>query len=299
MANQRLGPMSVGQILDQTFKLYRMNFVRFVTIVAVAYVPIGLIGMVTESLLGDLTTFVPSVETNEQSDVGSVPSESPDMANAADPVEMNLSPGMILAGLILAAVGGLLSIIAYNLCTGAMIKSISESYLGNEVTVGQVYRFVWPKVWTIVWAGIIVGVVVGFGFLLLVVPGVIFALWYALTTSAIVIEDFTAVQGMKRSKALVSGNLGKVFGVGLVVFLISIIISGLFEGGGALLASAIAGQNFVGSVVIGNICSIVGSILALPITAGAMILLYYDLRIRKEGFDLEMLAKSFGSGETA
>jgi hypothetical protein len=44
-----------------------------------------------------------------------------------------------------------------------------------------------------------------------------------------------------------------------------------------------------------QLVSIIPQILATPIGASAFILLYYDLRIRKEGFDLEMLARSMSS----
>ena len=46
-----------------------------------------------------------------------------------------------------------------------------------------------------------------------------------------------------------------------------------------------------------QLASVVGQILVAPIGATAYILLYYDLRIRKEGFDLQMLASSIGSGQ--
>ena len=44
---------------------------------------------------------------------------------------------------------------------------------------------------------------------------------------------------------------------------------------------------------------IAGTILATPISAVAFILLYYDLRIRKEGFDLEMLSQTLGGSAPA
>ena len=44
-----------------------------------------------------------------------------------------------------------------------------------------------------------------------------------------------------------------------------------------------------------QLASALGQILVTPIGAGAAILLYYDLRIRKEGFDLQMLAQSMTS----
>ena len=104
---------------------------------------------------------------------------------------------------------------------------------------------------------------------------------------------------MKRSKALVSGNLGKVFLVLLVVLLITWIANWLFGRIGGLIGGQVAESNLSAALLINQVFSLVGQVLVMPISAGAMILLYYDLRIRKEGFDLEMLARSLGSEEAA
>ena len=159
------------------------------------------------------------------------------------------------------------------------------------------YRFVLPKLWTLIWASILVGVIFIVGLLLFVVPGIIFGLWLSLTTSVIVVESQKSVAGMGRSKALTSGNLSKVFGVLFVVLVIQLIIGAVFAGCGALIAKMAAANSLTLNFLIRQIFSIVAGVLVAPIGATALILLYYDLRIRKEGFDLEMLAKTMGAKE--
>ena len=73
-------------------------------------------------------------------------------------------------------------------------------------------------------AGILVILVVGVGLVLLIVPGIIFGLWFALTTPAIIVENIGATKGMGRSKTLASGNLGKIFSIAFLVWIISFII---------------------------------------------------------------------------
>jgi len=258
MTTQQFEPMSSGQILDRVFRLYKGNFVRFIAIVAIIKVPLALLTMIW-LVTGGLSTI-----------------------------------GLIVGPLALAFLG----IVGQSLCSGALMKSVSESYLGNEVTVSESYRFILPKLGTLVWASILVGLIVAVGFLLLVVPGVIFMLWYYLAIPAIVLEGLKARRGMGRSRLLVKGNLGKVFVIGLVVFLIGLIVGSVFQYGGSILAGAVAGTNITASTLIIQLSSLVGQILVMPIGAAAAILLYYDLRIRKEGFDLEMLAQSLGAGRT-
>ena len=265
MAAQQFEPMSSGQILDKVFRLYKENFVRFITTVAIIQVPLALVTMIW------FATVVAQINTGEPSTAGVT--------------------GLMVGPLVLA----FLSVVGQSLCSGALMKNISESYLGNEVTVSESYRFILPKLGTLIWASILVGLVVAVGFMLLIVPGIIFLLVYYLTIPAIVLENLKARKGMGRSKVLVKGNLGKVFVIGLVVFLIGLIVGQVFQYFGGRLAGAIAGTNLQTAMLIGQLSSLVGQILVMPIGAAAVILLYYDMRIRKEGFDLEMLAKSLGA----
>ncbi len=259
METYQLAPMTTGEILDRSFRLYRSHFIRFIAIVAIVYVPIALLSTVLQHVV--LTA----------------------SRGGEDMV------GLRVVGSLVLAFG---TILAMSLCNAALLKSISESYLGGDVSVGQAYRFVLPKLGTLIWAAILVYVVVVLGLFLLVVPGIIFSLWYALTTQAIVLENLKARRGMKRSKALVSGNLGKVFLVYLVVLLITVILGSLLSYGSQYLAGVVAGDNVTLRLLIVRVGGLIGEVLGAPIGAGAMILLYYDLRIRKEGFDLEMLARS-------
>jgi hypothetical protein len=268
MAERVFEPMSVGQILDRTFRIYREDFLHFVTIVAVIQVPVALLRLAVPRLVA---AFVPAGG--------------------------GASGGAVVAAVVGGLVAFFLLIIAQSLSSGALVKSVSEAYLGNEVSVGEAYRFVLPKVGTLVWASILVFVVVLIGYMLLIVPGVIFSLWLMLTTQAIIVEGRPASAAMGRSKALTSGNLGKVFGLAFVIFIISIIISAVFTFvGGLAFAGALAAGATVASLV-SEIISVIGQILVAPISATAFILLYYDLRIRKEGFDLEMLAQTMGARE--
>jgi hypothetical protein len=267
--------MSVGRILDRTFTIYRHNFVRFITIVALVQVPIGLI-----SLLFIADTY------------RGVPQGATDSLGQSTTPEITAEPIVII---FTALIAGLLVLVGNMLCQAALTKSVSESYLNREISVGQAYRFVLPKLLTLIAASLVVGLVVGVGFLLLVVPGVIFSLWFYLTTPCIVVEGCGAFGGMSRSRALVSGNLGKVFLVGLLVIVTTWVIGIPLGMIGRLCMMLLVGDNMMLAAFVRQCANVIAQILAVPIGASAFILLYYDLRIRKEGFDLEMLAQSMSS----
>jgi hypothetical protein len=114
---------------------------------------------------------------------------------------------------------------------------------------------------------------------------------------AIVVENHRALDGMSRSKALVAGNLGKVFAVGLIAVLIAYIIAIPLGYLGGLVGRMFFVENAVLRSFLIHFVATLSQILVTPIGAAAAILLYYDLRIRKEGFDLQMLAQSMTSGQ--
>jgi hypothetical protein len=185
------------------------------------------------------------------------------------------------------------------LCQAALTKSVSETYLGHEISIGEAYRFALPKALTLILATICVGLVTGLGFLLLIVPGVIFSLWFFLTTPAIVVENRSVGSGMSRSKALVGGNLGKVFAVAFLSVLIGAVISFLFFLLERLVGTMLPADSETLRAFMNHFAGTLDQILSMPISATASILLYYDLRIRKEGFDLQMLAQSMASEQGA
>ena len=271
MAEAVLEPMSVGGILDQAFRLYRENFARFLAIVAIIQVPLYLLVMIWA------------------------------VVRQAGLLRMQEGATREAQALVMAVSGiGLLlyvplTVVVQQLSTAALVKSVSESYLGREASVGQSYQFVLPKALSLIGAALLVALVTGVGYMLCVVPGVIFSLWFALTAPSIVIENRRATQGMARSKDLASGNLGRIFLVFLVVFLISVAFSFVFGAGSQVLAMTLFAGNPMAAVAVRQLFEMIPAILVMPVGAAASVLLYYDLRIRKEGFDLELLAERLGA----
>lgn len=277
--------MTIGGILDKSLRIYKNNFVRFIVIIAIVNVPLSLISFAAMSTMQK--DFLKNAQLMEayQEDGNTEDTEIPVPA----------LPGKgAFAGIFITTI---LAVVGYILTQGALAKNVSEYYLGKTMSVTDTYKAVLPKLITLVIAGILVWFIVMIGFILLVVPGIIFLLWYSLITPAIVIEDLKALKSLGRSKALVSKNLGKVFLVGFLVMLIAIAVNSPFIWGGQFLSAALFSNNLMPQLILNQFFNMIGTILVTPIGATAYILLYYDLRIRKEGFDLEMLALSMNPSE--
>ena len=80
-----------------------------------------------------------------------------------------------------------------------------------------------PRVLPLLGTQVLVGIVVMLGFLLFIVPGIIFSLWFYVVIPVVVLEGLAGSRAMGRSRELVRGNLDKAFLLGLAVFLLGAI----------------------------------------------------------------------------
>jgi hypothetical protein len=180
----------------------------------------------------------------------------------------------------------LLSMILGALGTGASTYVVSQSYLGEETHAAAALGRMVPYLGRIILLSILTTVLVFLGFLLLLVPGIIVACGLALGTPALVVESLPGPGGaMQRSWTLTRGYRGKVF---LALFVTFLIFSIPFLGLGVLTA-------MFGGGLIFAIATVALSVLVTPLIYVTVTVLYYDLRVRKEGFDLEMLAQAVGA----
>ncbi len=253
--------MTVGSLLDRAFRMYGGNFALMLGIVAVSYVPIYAVSLA-------LNAWAMTVGGE----------------NA-----IYIKAG---AQLVILLLGGL---IAYPLSEGAAIVAVSERYLGRPASIGQAYRQALRRWGTILNAQISVGLRVLLGLILLIVPGVIWALNYSVTVPAVMLEGLKATDAMRRSKELTLGERSKVlsimFVIGALFFVVGIAM--------AVAVSMVIALDTPGGELVLEVTSDLAQLFTSPLGVIAPILLYYDFRIRKEGFDLEMLSQAMAHGSAA
>jgi uncharacterized membrane protein len=195
--------------------------------------------------------------------------------------------GGMQANLGLWAVAQLLSLVGYLLVTGATVRVVSEAYLGRATRVGEALQFAVGKTGGILVSGIAVSIIAFLAFLLLIVPGIIVLCGYSVVVQAVVLEDLPSpIDALSRSWALTKGHKGKAFVLWFVLFVLLMVLLvafGIVVGLAAamapiLMVPAVAGLSLVW-------------LLVYPLTSCVFTLLYYDLRVRKEAFDLELLSQ--------
>jgi hypothetical protein len=191
-------------------------------------------------------------------------------------------------GLYLLSQG--LSWIGYLLVTGASIRVVSEAYLGREPSMGDALSFAVAKMGRTFTSGLAQGFLIVCALLALIIPGIIVACGLAVVVQAAVLEPLPGgTDAVGRSWRLTKGFKGKAFGLYFVVIVLFILFAiglGLVAALAAALLPALLFPAMIGFALL--------SLFVYPFTSCVFTLFYYDLRVRKEAFDLELLSQHIG-----
>jgi hypothetical protein len=190
----------------------------------------------------------------------------------------------------LYALGQVLSMFGYLLVTTASIRVVSQAYLGQDPNMAEGLSFAFGKLGRTLNAGLGAGILVILAMLLFIIPGIVVACGLAVAVQAAVLEPLTSgSQGVGRSWRLTNGFKWKSFGLFCVVMvLFFIVVLGIGIG------VAIAVATYQPLVIPAVIALGLVSLFLYPFTSCVFTLFYYDLRVRKEAFDLELLSRDLG-----
>jgi membrane-anchored glycerophosphoryl diester phosphodiesterase (GDPDase) len=147
-----------------------------------------------------------------------------------------------------------------------------------------------------------VGLFVGLWSLLFVVPGILKAIEWSLAVPAKVLEDKSASEAMSRSSELSQGNRGRIFVIWLLFLVLSIGVSMLLQWPIQIAARTSGGSISPRNVaVVWRVASLVATFFAQclvgPLATIAFSLVYYDERVRKEAFDLQLMMTTIDAPE--
>jgi hypothetical protein len=266
-----LRPLSVGEVLDVAIKIFFRNATTLFAIVLPIVAPVQL--------------FSSLVQTSAESDEA--------FTSTSPTGEVTFDWGqfwLIVTGFVVIL---LLAVVASTLATGACFKAVGDAYLGERPTAKGSLAFALRRVHSIVWVTVLGGFLALLGLIACIIPGVWLYVSFAVAVPALLMEGVRGFRALGRSRELVKGRWWPAFGIILLGSLLAGIVNGAITGvlGAASLANP---DNEVVSVVLGAIGGTVASTLTTPFQAAYVTVLYFDLRVRKEGFDLHGLARGVG-----
>ena len=256
MPSSPLRPLSVGEILDLAFALYRRHIG---TLMGIALVCSGL------PLV--LSVFLQT-------------------------------GGGLLAHPLLSLGYYAVVVVLHSVAIAATTFVVSESYLGRDITVRASLSRSRPYIGRLVVYSLLFTLIVVAGMVLLVVPGVILACGLALTAPVLVLEASpSATAALGRSWALTRGWRLRIFAIGVVIGLLLYIpiialgvVAAIMLPGSAV--GLTAGTPSLGFVLLTVVGAGLAQLFIYPLLYCVLTITYYDLRVRKEGFDLEVLAQT-------
>ena len=243
-------PMGVSDILSTAFALYRRHWQRLLAIAAVVVVPLTLL----QYLLGDW------VRTRGEATSNGVVSTS--------------SWALAVAGLVT----GLAGLLMYLVLTGAITRAVAAEVAGEDTSVEQSYRFGFYRLGSVLLVSVLVGLATVGGFILLVIPGIYVGVRLAVSTQALVVEGRRGTKAMGRSWSLVGGHWWHAFGTLLVAALLIGVVN-------AVITTPFSGMSWV----VQALAAAVATVVTLPYGVLVGVLLYLELRARKENLSMEAL----------
>jgi hypothetical protein len=271
MSVTAMRPRRVGEILDAAIKLYTGNARTLMGLAAVVVIPLQILTAIV------LLSTLPS-GSDVPGSAFSAPSSATDRAAALG--------GQITLELASLLVGALV--------TAASVKAVSDAYLDQSPSIAGSLRFALGRLLRVVGLQIITLIGLVLAFIALIIPGIwLYAAW-SVAVPCLLIERRGAVRALGRSRRLVKGRWWPTAAVILVSTIMVSVIGGVLVG----LLGAVAGVSHQSSVVLAvvtvTLASAISAVITEPFRAAAVTVLYYDLRVRREGYDLEVLADELG-----
>jgi hypothetical protein len=263
----QLRPLGIGEILDAGIKIYRSKFATMLKAVAVVVVPVQVLNVLITLSLPDTSTTAGTTTTTSNSEWAG------------------------FAALLLVFV---ITIVSSALAEAACLKAVSDTYLGTETDWRESLRFGFRRLGSLVWLTLIRGAIVLLGFAACIVPGVWLYVAWSVAIPVLLIEGPRGFQALRRSFNLVRRRWWPTAGI---LILANLLATAVAAGIGLLaLPLLFAGQGNDFAYHLANaVFGAVARVLTIPFIAAVVAVIYFDLRVRKEGFDLQLMAQRIGA----
>jgi hypothetical protein len=289
----QLRPLGVGDIVDRVFSVYRAKPLLFIAVAAVPYLLFLLVvagaGVLFIANVAGLTDMVNALALGT----------APDPAVLASAVVSFLE---FLGFVIIAAV------VILSQQTAALVSAMAASYLGRPITLGEAFRAglrAAPRVIAtgllvflviaLVWAVAILVIaisrqgLVAFAVVVACTAGTVYFFASTLVAPVVAtIEKVGPITALRRSWSLSNGNRWRIIGLQLLLLVLNVVISTVVSA--VFFTSVISDPNLRTGVQ--QVTNAIVTIAWAPVEWGTFAILYYDLRVRREAFDLTLAAEA-------
>lgn len=330
------GPLSVGDLLDRTFRLYRARFGTFLLTAAIFLVPLALVsGLLTGTFITD---YLGALELLASQSGGPTEEQFSGLFTRL----FGYFGALALIALLSLALGGIVTLALTAQNVAALHGRALSVGQGIRQGLGRFWAYVWMVIvqWLLTFAatlavmipvilffgvavfggalagislgetseaaglisaiGIVVLVLCGYALLFVVIlaPIVYLSARWFVAPAALMAEELGPLDALRRSWWLSHENTRRVIGfVVLLYILMALVLSfpaALFQQILiAVMPTAAIGLATSLSTAVSSLLSVLGT----PFFTTALVLLYYDLRVRREGYDLELRIRALEAAQ--
>lgn len=298
-----LRPLGLGEMLDRTFTLYRTHFWLFCGVMALPQAIRATVDVFAARAFSTMPIFGPTAPT--------------DPRKVFEALQATAGSSLLL---------GFIAFFIYGMAIGATTYCVADVYQKRSVSIRIVYQQVAKRVgglvglflmlllvsaaiyFTVVFAAVFVAIFAGRGLALLspaagvvlifliVFAGLVMGAWllmrFAVSLPVLLVEDKGVIESMSRSGTLTRGNRGRIFAALVVIWFIVLGVTAVFTmvpTAYTMFSVLRGGRIPLWAVVSNAILGGVAGTITGPFLAITLAVIYFDLRIRKEAFDLETL----------
>ena len=309
--NLDLRPLTVGEVFDRAFTLYKRNVWLFVGITAIPAVFALAMTIIMQVMQHMMMTNVATL------------AEDPDVAAKTVFAMIGMVGSIFVIGIIYWVV--------YMIALGATTYAVSEIYVGRAANIRQSYSGMRGRIGALIvlmllvgiriavlWIAGAVGLTLGavaaglvhpvlsgllmvLGLFALILGGGWMMLRYGMSVPALVVEGLSPGNAISRRIDLTRGRLGRVFLLVLCAMMVTYAALLIFQAPftvGAMVAGPESALGFWFNIV-GAVTGTIGTTFTTPFLIIGLALLYYDARIREEGFDLELTLQALDARTVA
>ena len=274
MATLDLRPLSLGELLDRTFFLYRRHFLLFVGISAIPYSLFFAANLAT--------VLIPAIA--RQANLGQI------QFAGISAVAATIRLLTLLVGLI-----------AFLTAVAATVHAVSEIYAGSMPTIRESWASVRGESGTIFGVMFLSGLLLIAGLIAFVIPMFYIMCRLSVAIPSAVLENLGPAESIRRSFALTRNFAGRAFMIYLLYFAMVFGIIAVFQFPFAMLLvmNAKQPQLVIIWTIVMQLGNFIGSSLVAPVSMISFAIFYFDLRVRKEAFDLQMMMNAIGADPAA
>jgi hypothetical protein len=267
VAPPTLRPLSVGEILDAGIKILVRHW-RVLTLSVVGVVaPVRILYVLL------------------------LASADPDRLRLSSDSTSDPEAAAIVGFLIALLLVGLTFLVVFTAC----FKTVSDAWLGATPSASRSLRFGLRRLGMVLLLSIVWGVGLGLASILLLIPGIWLAVTWCLSIPVMLFERVGPFAALQRSFALVRGRFWATLLIVAVGYVLTVIVGGFISLTLLGIARAAAGDNLVANGVAQVVGGTIAGAITYPFAAAVLTVLYFDQRVRKEGFDLQLLAEGLGT----